>query len=433
MRGHAAVAMRALALMALLLPVLLLPVLPARAALLDWSDDERERIAAHGPWPVARAADPSNRVDGRPEAVALGRRLFFDPALSASGRTTCASCHRPGRAFQDGLPASRHGRNTPSLLDAGTHRWYGWDGAHDNLWSASLGPLVAADEIGATPASVLARVRDDRDWQALFGVPVADERLLVDAAKALAAYQATLVSARTPFDDFRDALQRGDARAAARYPLAAQRGLRLFVGEGRCHLCHAGPAFSNGEFADAGVRHFRAGGVDPGRWRGLERLLASRSNRLGPFADRADGSEPTRHVVMEPRHFGEFRVPGLRQLVHTAPYFHDGSARTIDDVVRHYSELDPERLHAEGVALLRPLKLSKGQAADLAAFLRSLSAPSARPRPAPAARPRGSVRSPRRRGRRRGSVRCRTVASGCARCRARAAGSWGRGRGAPRS
>ena len=314
---------------------LLALALPAQAALLDWSDDERARIAAHGPWPAARAADASNRVDGRPEAIALGRRLFFDPALSATGRMSCASCHRPERAFQDGVAASRNGRNTPSLLDAGTRRWHGWDGAHDSLWSASLAPLVAADEIGATPASLLARVRGDRDWQALFGAPRADEAIVVNAAKALAAYQATLVSPRTPFDDFRDALLRGDTRAAARYPLPAQRGLRFFIGAGNCHLCHAGPAFSNGEFAAIGIGHFRGGGVDAGRWTGLERLLASPTNRLGPWSDSAAGSEPTRHVVIEPRHFGEFRVPGLRQLAHTAPYFHDGSARTLDDVVRH--------------------------------------------------------------------------------------------------
>lgn len=409
---------------------LLALALPAQAALLDWRDDERERIAAHGPWPPARPVDASNRADGRPEAVALGRRLFFDPALSATGRISCASCHRPQQAFQDGVPASRNGRNTPGLLDAAGRRWYGWDGAHDNLWSASLAPLVAADEIGATPQSLLARVRGDRDWHALFGAPQADEAMLVNAAKAMAAYQATLVSPRSPFDDFRDALLRGDTRAAARYPLAAQRGLRLFVGEGGCHLCHAGPAFTNGEFAAIGIGHFRGGGVDPGRWGGLERLLASPTNRLGTWSDGTAGSEPTRHVMIEPRHFGEFRVPGLRQLAHTAPYFHDGSARTLGDVVRHYSELDVERIHADGVALLRPLKLSKGQAADLAAFLRSLSAPSALPRPGATARPRGSSRSPRRRGRCRGSARCRTGASGCVRCTAPAAGRWGRGRAA---
>jgi cytochrome c peroxidase len=112
-------------------------------------------------------------------------------------------------------------------------------------------------------------------------------------------------------------------------------------------------------------------------------LLASPYNRLGAFSDappddaRAVG---TRHVVMEPRHYGEFKVPGLRGLWATAPYFHDGSAATIDEVVRHYSDLDETRLHADGARLLQALKLTPQQAADLAAFLKTLSTPAGAPR-----------------------------------------------------
>ena len=99
-------------------------------------------------------------------------------------------------------------------------------------------------------------------------------------------------------------------------------------------------------------------------------------NRLGAFND-SGSADPravsTRHVVIEPRHFGEFRVPGLRQLRHTAPYMHNGSLATLEAVVRHYSELDEERLHADGERILRRLDLRPDQSADLAAFLRSLS------------------------------------------------------------
>jgi cytochrome c peroxidase len=154
--------------------------------------------------------------------------------------------------------------------------------------------------------------------------------------------------------------------------------LRLFVGEGRCSVCHTGPSFSNGEFADIGVPFFVPGGVDSGRWGGIERLRASATNRLGALSDAgADDTRAvgTRHVVLEPRHFGEFRVPGLRQLASTAPYMHNGSLATIEDVVRHYSKLDEERLHGDGERILRPLNLNDSDAADLAAFLRSLSAP----------------------------------------------------------
>lgn len=404
------------------LAALLFAAAPAFGALLDFSAEERARIAAHGPWPPAREADAGNRLDGRADAEALGRRLFADRRLSASGRLACASCHDPRRAFQDGRRFARHGRNTPTLLDAAERRWFGWDGAKDSLWAASLAPLLAADEIAATPTALAALFRRDaalgRRYRALFGAPQADAAIAVNVAKALAAYQATLRSPRSAFDDFRDALLRGDSAAAARYPEAAQRGLRLFVGEGRCFLCHAGPAFTNGEFADVGRPFFTPAGVDPGRWGGLQALQASPYTRLGPHSDGGPDdprATATRHVVMEPRHYGEFRVPGLRQLAATAPYFHDGSAATLEDVVRHYAELDESRLHADGERVLRALRLSPAQAADLAAFLRSLSAARAAPprrRPAVLRRRRGSSRSPTRPGRRRGNARCRTGASG---------------------
>ncbi len=355
---------------------------PAHAGPIEFTAEEHARIQAHGPWPPTPRRDAGNRVDGHAEAVELGRRLFFDKRLSASGQLACASCHDPQRAFQDGRRFTRHGRNTPSLLDAGQQRWFGWDGASDSLWAASLAPLTAGDELAATPQSVSALLGRDRGlrsrYRTLFGAPVASESLLVNAAKALAAYQATLVSARTSFDDFRDALARGDAMAASRYPESAQRGLKIFIGQGRCFFCHAGPAFTNGEFGDVGRPFFTAAGADPGRWGGLQQVLASPYNRLGGFSDEpADGAlaVATRHVVMEPRHFGEFKVPGLRGLQATAPYFHDGSAASIEDVVRHYSELDESRLHADGARLPQALKLTPPQLADLAAFLKTLSGP----------------------------------------------------------
>ncbi len=369
---------------ALLLVLFAAPAWPQ--ALLDFTPEERARIAAHGPWPPRAMPDASNRAQSRPAAITFGRALFFDPALSVDGRLSCASCHVPALAFQDGRPVAQGRmpalRNTPTLLDAGHRRWLGWDGAHDSLWAASLAPLLAEGEMGqrldALASSLRRHPRWPAQWRAAFGsaVPADDETVAVGLAKALAAYQATLVSPRSPFDHFRDALLRGDRRAAARYPLAAQRGLRLFVGEGRCHVCHAGPHFSNGEFADVGIAFFVAGGVDSGRHGGLQTLQASRMNRLGPHNE-AGAADPratsTRHVLQLHRHFGEFRVPGLRQLAHTAPYMHDGSLATLEDVVRHYSELNEERLHADGERILRPLRLSPEQSADLAAFLRSLS------------------------------------------------------------
>jgi cytochrome c peroxidase len=203
--------------------------------------------------------------------------------------------------------------------------------------------------------------------------------VLANVGKALAAFQETIVTGRTAFDAFRDALERGDRQAVARYPVSAQRGLRIFVGKGRCSACHHGPNFSNGEFDDVGVPYFaEAGRVDQGRHGGIALLRASPFNLLGPYNDDPGKSTagPTQHVEPQHRNWGEFRVPSLRNVAQTAPYMHNGSLATLQDVIRHYSEVDIERLHGDdGARLVRPRRLSAEEAADLVAFLGTLSGP----------------------------------------------------------
>jgi cytochrome c peroxidase len=213
------------------------------------------------------------------------------------------------------------------------------------------------------------------DYEKAFGqAPQAsDEALLVDVGKALAAFQETLVSPRSAFDEFRDALARGETHNA--YPLAAQRGLRIFVGKGNCSVCHFGPRFTNGEFADTGVSFFVAAGrVDPGRHAGIEKLKKSQFNLLGRYNDDRSGATAvsTRHVQVQHRNFGEFRVPGLRAVASTAPYMHNGSLASLREVVRFYSELNEDRLHADGEKILKPLRLTEREVADLVAFLETL-------------------------------------------------------------
>src|SRR4029078_5746366 len=125
---------------------------------------------------------------------------------------------------------------------------------------------------------------------------------------------------------------------------------------------HFGPSFTNGEFGDVGIPFFlsRPGEVDSGRHGGIESLLASPFNQLGRYNADASGASPvrTRHVERQHRNFGEFRVPGLRQLSRSGPYMHDGSMARLEDVVNHYSEVSPDRLHSDGVPLVRALGLS---------------------------------------------------------------------------
>ncbi len=350
----------------------------------QFSEEERRKILVHGPWPPKAVRDPSNRVSGKAEAVALGERLFFEPRLSGTGSVLCATCHVPFRGFQDGRPRGfgleEVDRNTQSVLNVRFGRWFGWDGANDSLWAQSIRPLLDPREMRSSAAQVSNRLRSlfSREYESAFGrkPPDDDEELLVDVGKALAAFQETLVSGRTPFDEFRDSLEKNDKEGIMRYPAGAQRGLKIFVGKGNCGVCHFGPQFTNGEFADTGVSFFAAKGtVDPGRHGGIKKLKASEYNLLGRYNDdpRRSTATGTRHVDAQHRNFGEFRVPGLRDVARTAPYMHNGSLATLRDVVKFYSELNEERLHADGEKILRPLKLGESEIDDLVAFLESLS------------------------------------------------------------
>lgn len=367
--------------------LLALAALPAAA--LAFTGAEVRAIAAHGPWPPAFVPDPSNRASGNPEAVELGERLFFDRRLSADGEQSCARCHVPARNWTDGLPRARGlepvERNTPSIVNVRLQHWFGWDGANDSLWAQSIRPILDPRELGMSAESVAARVRADADlacrYRKVFGgIPENDEAVLVGVAKALAAFQETRVSARTRFDGFRDALVAGDAQGIGAYPEAAKRGLAIFIGKGRCNLCHLGPAFTNGEFHDTGIPFFLGRGrVDPGRHAGIRKLRASPFNLLGRYNDDPARSTATgtRHVRLEHRNFGEFRTPSLRTLRLTAPYMHNGSLATLREVVAHYSTVSPDRLHADGEAILRALHLTAQESADLVAFLETLADPGA--------------------------------------------------------
>lgn len=355
-----------------------------------FDDTERAAILAHGPWPPARVNDPSNRVSGKPEAIALGRRLFFDTRLSREGNRSCATCHDPEKSFTDGrarsLGRARHDRNAIALANLSLNRWFGWAGASDSPWAHSIRPILDEKELALSPGELHKRVSTDRNTAAryakVFGSQAdADdpELVLVNVAKALAAFQETIVTGRTPFDEFRDALERNDRPAQARYPLAAQRGLRLFVGRGRCAACHLGPNFTSGEFEDVGIPFFaEKGRVDPGRHGGITALRASPFNLLGRYNDDAGRTTAlaTQHVEPLHRNWGEFRVPSLRNVARTAPYMHNGSLPSLAAVVRHYSEVDEERLHGTPERrLLKPLRLSQQEKTDLIAFLRTLSGP----------------------------------------------------------
>jgi cytochrome c peroxidase len=357
----------------------------SQPALFDSGDVKS--ILSHGPWPLPKAGDAGNEFSGNRFAIELGKKLFFDPRLSVNKSVSCATCHDPKKAFADGLPVSKSldpnnllTRNSPSLFNAAHERWYGWDGASDSQWAQSLRPLLDAREMGLSMDKLKATVSEEKDiyrtYKTVFSEPSlnSSEVVSVNIAKALGAYVATLYSGKSTFDRFRDNLARGDLAKAATYPSDAQRGLKIFVGKGQCGTCHAGPMFSNGEFGDTGIPFFiRPGVVDSGRHGGIEELRRSPYNLLGTFS-RADEltKQKTLYVDLQHRNFGEFKVPSLRNAAKTAPYMHNGSLATLEAVVNHYSELNVDRLHADGDQILKPLKLSDQEKRDLVAFLKSL-------------------------------------------------------------
>ena len=313
--------------------------------------------------PAGAAAGPATGLDHpfpplRGEAptvdrVALGRALFFDPILSRDRDLSCAHCHQPGHGLADGLPRARGRggralrRNTPGLYNVGYKARLFWDGRAPDLESQVLGPLLSPDEMAADPVQVVERLRAIPAYREGFAraFPEAgDDAVSLDSlARALAAFERILVSQDSRYDRY----AAGDRSALSE---SERRGLTLLRSlNTRCFECHPPPTFD--------VPHATGIGV-PGD------------------DDGAGGVEG----IAERRGF--FQVPSLRNVARTAPYMHDGSLKTLDEVVRFYSHgggrahgVDPARIDDQ----IRPFSLRDSEVADLVAFLGSLTDESASP------------------------------------------------------
>jgi len=344
----------------------------------SFNDAELKTILSHGPWPTPIGPDPSNRVSGKPDAIELGTVLFFDQRLSGSGTKACATCHVPERNWTDnlsrGVGMAQLDRNTPTLMNLRGQRWYGWDGGADSLWSQSLRPILDVRELAATPRHVANLLRNDEElscrYRRVFGAspsPTDDDAVFVNVGKVLAAFQETLVSGRTPFDHFRDALARGESLSSQTYSTPAQRGLQIFIGKGGCSACHSGGNFTSGEFFKTGLSRAESQAKpDPGRPKGIRELRESRFNLLSAYNDDATGAGAarTRQVAFAEEGDGRFKVPTLRNLMLTGPYGHNGEVDTLAEVVRRHA--------ADGQPAGAP-SLTPREQTDLVVFLESLS------------------------------------------------------------
>lgn len=274
-----------------------------------------------------------------PAKIRLGERLFFDVALSADRRVSCASCHDPARAFTSGARVAagvfgRQGtRNVPTILNRAYGRSFFWDGRAATLEEQVLGPIQDRNEMGLSLSTFTARLRQSTSYQREFAEVFAALPSVQTAARAIATFVRAQRAGDAPYDRYRA----GDSTALS---VEAGRGLNLFRGRANCSACHIGPNFTDEQFHNTGVSW---GSDDTGR------------------------SSVTRRA----EDLGHFKTPTLRQLRLTSPYMHDGSVNNLDAVVEFYDAggKDNPLLDSE----LRPLRLTPEEKRDLIAFLLSLS------------------------------------------------------------
>lgn len=334
--------------------------------------------------------DETNAVLRNTAAVSLGRALFFDQGLSRSRTVSCATCHQPSRAWADGQPVSRGldrgRRNTPSLLNTAHHRWWLWDGSAATVWQQAVRPLEHDAEMGSSRRHVLEYISADSAYRRLyfkaFGHRISldddsRDREFANVGKALAAFVATIHGDCSRFDMFVAGLRERDDALQSSLSVPELQGLRLFIGKARCISCHNGPLFSDREFHDIRLPQLAtSAGEDLGRYSGIDRLRGDEFGPQGRFSDAPEGSEAERirSTLASSVTAGQFRTPSLRNVAVTAPYMHNGSFRSLRDVVDHYSDLSNANLlnhHEDG--LLTPLGLSTEEREQLVAFMSSLT------------------------------------------------------------
>jgi cytochrome c peroxidase len=274
--------------------------------------------------------------------VQLGKQLYFDKRLSKDNTVSCASCHRPDAGWADPDPTSagvghvRGGRNSPTVLNSAYSPVQFWDGRAKDLEEQALGPIQNPVEMQMTMPMALDRLTSIpgyvTQFQAVFGTGPTEQAV----ARAIAAFERTVISTDSPYDQY----FRGDKRALS--PTAV-RGMALFSGKAHCLSCHSGPNFTDGRFHNVGVGYQGGKYADEGRFK----------------------------VTKHPADMGAFKTPTLRSVALTAPYMHDGSEKTLADVVDLYNRGGTPNPHLD--RLILPLNLTRGERADLVAFLNALT------------------------------------------------------------
>lgn len=274
--------------------------------------------------------------------VTLGRALFFDERLSMGNGLSCASCHHPDRAFSDTLPLSigtngAHGlRNAPTLANTAWHHGYFRDGGIPTLEQQVLAPIHAEDEMASNIVEAADVLKADAAYASLAWRGYQRELDPFVITRAIACYERTLVSGWSRFDRY---LYEGDEDALSE---AERRGYELFISDATgCSGCHSGFDLSDHSYRNVGFLPDPV--ADPGRER----------------------------ITLDPADRGKFKVPTLRNAELTAPYMHDGSLATLEEVVAHFASGGGDDPLKD--PLVRPLDLSAQDRSDIVAFLRALT------------------------------------------------------------
>jgi len=378
----------------------------------NWSDVEIALLQTFALDRLPDKADHSNRFSGDKRAAVLGKKLFFDKNLSASGTISCASCHLPQKKFTDGMTKSfgtqETARHSPSLIGAAYNKWFYWDGRRDSLWAQAVTPIETPGEMDNTRVNAVRHVTakygdlyeeivGDRmelsevghplgagpyasaagklSWHGMRGTDrEAINRSFSNIGKILAAYIEQLRPAPSRFDHFVTALTQNDFELAAKLFHRKERaGLRLFIDGARtqCIRCHNGPLFTNHEFHNIATGIADNGRLDFGRAIGLQAALVDEFNCRGKYSDAAavECSE-LRFASAGHESRGAFKVPGLRNVAVTAPYMHDGRFDTLQEVLHFYTQVPDSDA---GPHELPTLELSADETEQLAAFLATLT------------------------------------------------------------
>jgi cytochrome c peroxidase len=303
-----------------------------------------------------------------PAKVELGRYLFYDKRMSVNGKESCGSCHRQelaftdGRADAEGTTGQVHPRSSMSLVNVAYVPFLTWaNPTLTSLEEQALIPMLSVDpvELGLRghETNFLAALRSDPVYQRLFlqVFPGGDIYTLAHVTKAIAAFERTIISMRSPYDRYR---WEGDSSAISD---AAKRGELLFFSSerGGCFQCHGGWNFSG-----------------PIRFEGSEDSGRENDRRVGFFNTGVSAYAKPNRGLFEHTHrtedIGKFRAPSLRNIAITGPYMHDGSLATLEQVVDHYAaggKMDhPNKSH-----ILRKFPLTDGDRRDLVEFLKSLT------------------------------------------------------------